>query len=167
MKLLYQSYGLYWQEFVRWFFSLPLFGQILVGVGIATIVVLVLIGVYYLLKGIGYLIYYILKGVYYLIKGLAIGIYRLLNWLYNLIVGKRESEEKELETTQPIVAQPEPISMTQSGIEQSESEIIKYCPECGVEFSSAMTHQLNKDGYVYCSYCGKKLENLTSISVEG
>jgi len=157
-----QSYGFYWQEFAVWFLSLPLFYQIIVGVGIATIVVLVLIGVYYLLKGIAYLIYYTLKGLYFLIKGVAIGIYRLLNWIYNLIIGKSESEEQEPESTQPIVAQPVPISMAQDPIEQTESELIKYCPECGVDFTNSMTYQLNKDGYVYCSYCGKKLDNLVS-----
>ena len=157
-----QSHSIYWQEFVIWFLSLPLFYQIIVGVGIATIIVLVLIGVYYLLKGIAYLIYYTLKGVYYLIKGLAIGIYRLLNWIYNLIIGKNESEEQEPESTEPIVAQPVPISMGHDNIEQTESELIKYCPECGVEFTNSMTYQLNKDGYVYCSYCGKKLDNLVS-----
>ena len=157
-----QSYSFYWQEFAVWFLSLPLFYQIIVGVGIATIVVLVLIGVYYLLKGIAYLIYYTLKGLYYLIKGVAIGIYRVLNWIYNLIIGKSESEEQESESTQPIVAQSVPVSMAQDSIEQTESEIIKYCPECGVDFTNSMTYQLNKDGYVYCSYCGKKLDNLVS-----
>ena len=157
-----QSYSIYWQEFAVWFLSLPLFYQIIVGVGIGTIVILVIIGVYYLLKGIAYLIYYTLKGVYYLIKGLAIGIYRLLNWIYNLIIGKSESEEQEPESNEPIVAQPVPISMTQDHIEQTESEIIKYCPECGIEFTNSMTYQLNKDGYVYCSFCGKKLDNLIS-----
>lgn len=156
-----QSYSFNWHDFVVWFLSLPLVYQIIVGVGIATIIILVLIGVYYLLKGIAYLIYYILKGVYYLIKGLAIGIYRLLNWIYNLIVGKSETNDQELESTELIVAQPVPIPVADT-IEQDESEIIRYCPECGVEFTNSMTRQLNKDGYVYCSYCGKKLDNLIS-----
>lgn len=156
-----QSYSFNWHDFVVWFLSLPLVYQIIVGVGIATIIILVLIGVYYLLKGIAYLIYYILKGVYYLIKGLAIGIYRLLNWIYNLIVGKSETNDQEPESTELIVAQPVPIPVADT-IEQDESEIIRYCPECGVEFTNSMTRQLNKDGYVYCSYCGKKLDNLIS-----
>jgi hypothetical protein len=165
MKMIYQTSSVYWQEFVRWFFSLPLFGQILVGIGIATIIVLVLIGVYYLLKGIAYLIYYTLKGVYYIIKGLAIGIYKFFNWLYRLIVGKSDSEEKETEENQSLVAQPQPIPIVQNSYEQSESDLIKYCPECGVEFTNSMSYQLNKDGFVYCSFCGKKLDMTNSISV--
>ena len=157
-----QSYSIYWQDFVVWFLSLPLFYQIIVGVGIGTIVVLVLIGVYYLLKGIAYLIYYILKGIYYIIKGVAIGIYRLLNWIYNLIIGKSEPEEQAPESTETVVVQPAPISIAQDNIEQTESDLIRYCPECGIEFTNSMTYQLNKDGYVYCSYCGRKLDNLVS-----
>ena len=155
-----QSYRFYWQDFVVWFLSLPLFYQIVVGVGIATIVVLVLIGVYYLLKGIAYLIYYILKGIYYAIKGISIGIYRVLKWFYYLLVGKPEPEEKESEIAQPVVAQPIPKITVQDSTEESES--VRYCPECGVEFTNVMKIQLDKDGYVYCSYCGRKLDTLVS-----
>ena len=157
-----QSNSIYWQEFAAWFLSLPLFYQIIVGVGIATIVILLIIGVYYLLKGIAYLVYYILKGVYYIIKGISIGIYRALKWFYYLLVGKPKPEENESEITQPVVAQPIPKTTVQESTEEPESEIVRYCPECGVEFTSIMTIQLNKDGYVYCSYCGKKLDNLVS-----
>ncbi|MFX1337420.1 MAG: zinc ribbon domain-containing protein [Promethearchaeota archaeon] len=160
--MILQSYSFNWHDFVIWFLSLPLIYQIIVGVGIATIVILVLIGVYYLLKGIAYLIYYILKGVYYLIKGIAIGIYRLLTWIYNLIIGKNETNKQEPESTELIVAQPALISVANT-IEQNESELVRYCPECGIEFTNSMIRQLNKDGYVYCSYCGKKLDNLVSV----
>ena len=74
-----QYYGLSWQVFVSWFLGLPLFGQILVAVGLVTIIVLVFIGIYYLLKGIGYLIYYILKAIYYIIRGIVIGIGRVFH----------------------------------------------------------------------------------------
>jgi hypothetical protein len=160
--MILQSYSIYWQDFAAWFLSLPLFYQIVVGVGIGTIVILILIGVYYLLKGIVYLIYYLLKGIYYGIKGLSIGLYRVLKWIYYLIVGKPKPEEKESEITQPIVAQPIPKSTVQDSTEEFESETVRYCPECGVEFTNSMTYQLNKDGYVYCSYCGRKLDNLVS-----
>ena len=156
-----QSNSIYWQEFAAWFLSLPLFYQIIVGVGIATIVVVLLIGIYYLLKGIAYLIYYILKGVYYIIKGISIGIYRALKWFYYLLVGKPKPDE-ESETSQPIVAQPIPKTTVQEITEEVESETVRYCPECGVEFTNVMKIQLNKDGYVYCSYCGKKLDNMVS-----
>ncbi len=162
IEMIAQSNNIYWQEFVAWFLSLPLSYQIIVGVGIATIVILIIIGVYYLLKGIAYLIYYILKGVYYVIKGISIGIYRVLKWFYYLLVGKPKSEEEESEIAQPIVVQQIPKTTIQDITEEAESETVRYCPECGVEFTSIMKIQLNKDGYVYCSYCGKKLDKLVS-----
>ena len=84
MKMVLQQYsGWSWQVFVSWFLGLPLFGQILVAVGLVTIIVLVFIGVYYLLKGIGYLIYYILKAIYYIIRGVIIGIVRVIQGIYH------------------------------------------------------------------------------------
>ena len=66
-----------------------------------------------------------------------------------------------------MIVKPEPVMVEQNSTEIPKIEIIKYCPECGVEFTKTMSHQLNKDGFVYCSFCGKKLELPTSISSEG
>lgn len=164
--MIYQRYNFYWQGFISWFLSLPLFGQILVAIGIVTIAVLLIIGVYYLLKGIGYLIYYICKGLYYLLKGFAIGVYKLFKWLYLEIVGKSEPDAEKIDENQSNITKQQLTPIVHYSTDQSESDIIKFCPECGVEFTQTMAYQLNKDGYVYCSFCGKKLDLATSINIE-
>lgn len=172
MKMvLQQFYGLSWRIFVSWFLGLPLFGQILVAVGLVTIIVLVFIGIYYLLKGIGYLIYYILKAIYYIIRGVIIGIVRVIQGIYHAFSEKEEPKEKnaaqeEQETTQPIEAQKEQVSPVQEIIEQPQPKTISYCPECGVEFTEIMSNQLNKEGYAYCTFCGEKFESPAITAAE-
>ena len=172
MKMVLQRYsGLSWQIFVSWFLGLPLFGQILVAVGLVTIIVLVFIGIYYLLKGIGYLIYYILKAIYYVIRGVIIGIFRVFQGIYHAFSEKEELEEKkatpeEQEIPQPLEAQKEQISPVQEIIEQSQPKTISYCPECGVEFTEIMSTQLNKEGYAYCTFCGEKFESPATTAAE-
>lgn len=172
MKMvLQQYYGLSWRIFVSWFLGLPLFGQILVAVGLVTIIVLVFIGIYYLLKGIGYLIYYILKAIYYIIRGVIIGFVRVIQGIYHAFSEKEEPKEKnaaqeEQEITQPIEAQKEHVSPVQEIIEQSQPKTISYCPECGVEFTEIMAKQLNKEGYAYCTFCGEKFESPATTAAE-
>jgi hypothetical protein len=159
--MILQSYRFNWQWFVSWFLDLPLFGQILVAIGIFTIITLLLVGIYYLLKGIAYLIYYICKGIYYIFKGIAIGIYKLFNGIYHLIVGKKQSDNVETGKTQVSESKVEsipPIPKTQI----LSPEIVKYCPECGVEVTELMVDQLNRQGYVYCVFCGKKFAQESS-----
>jgi len=157
MRKMFQSYyGFTWSEFVSWFLGLPLFGQILVVIGIATLTVLVLIGVYYLLKGIGYLIYYLFKGIYYLLKGIATGIYMLLNGLYHLLTGKQENKEISVQDEQEVEQEVQEILPPEKKIEIIIPEEIAYCPECGVELSDSMKSLLSKEGYAYCSFCGKR-----------
>ena len=66
------GFSIPWEEIVNWFVILPIYGQILILVGVIAILALVITLVYYLLKGLAYLVYYILKGAYYLLKGLGI-----------------------------------------------------------------------------------------------
>lgn len=172
MKMVLQRYsGFSWQVFVSWFLSLPLFGQILVAVGLVTIIVLVFIGVYYLLKGIGYLIYYILKAIYYIIRGVIIGIFRVFKGIFNAFSEKEEPKEKkttevEQEPSQPIEAQKEQISPVQEILEQPQPKTISYCPECGSAMSEVMSTQLNKEGYAYCTFCGEKFESPATTAAE-
>jgi len=172
MKMILQRYsGLSWQVFVSWFLGLPLFGQILVAVGLVTIIVLVFIGIYYLLKGIGYLIYYILKAIYYIIRGVIIGIFRVFQGIFHAFSEKEEPKESkttevEQEQSQPIEAQKEQISPVQEIIVQNQPKTISYCPECGVEFTEIMSTQLNKEGYAYCTFCGEKFQSPATTAAE-
>ncbi|MHA1194377.1 MAG: hypothetical protein ACTSP9_19185, partial [Promethearchaeota archaeon] len=78
---------MHWQEFLQWFLSVPLYGQVLVVVGAVAVLILALVVVYYVLKGVAYLIYYILKGVYLLLKAIFLGLYKLFEELYYAITG--------------------------------------------------------------------------------
>ena len=167
--LLQRYYGLSWQVFVSWFLGLPLFGQILVAVGLVTIIVLVFIGIYYLLKGIGYLIYYIFKAVYYVIRGIIIGIARVFQGISHALSEKEGPKEQnkaemEQEPSQPIEVQKEQISPVLDPVAQNVPKVISYCPECGVQFTDLMTNQLNKEGYTYCTFCGEKFDSQTTAA---
>jgi len=153
-----------WQEALNWFLALPIYGQILFIFGIVAITVLVITGVYYLLKGIAYLIYYCLKGLFYLIKGITFGLYKLFEGLYRLISGKpankkqmnccqnkNEMEAKEIQKV--------PISIPKTSVAQ-------YCNQCGNKFTERMSQQLVSSGMVYCVNCGNEI-NANVIEIEG
>ena len=162
----YYSYEFDWSDFVNWFFSLPLFGQILVVIGLIVIAVLILIGVYYILKGIAYLIYYTCKGIYYIFKGIAIGIYRLITGTYRLLFGKPEPSTTKSETIEKEETTPEPKPVVQEIIEKTPHEIVRFCPECGVKLTDLSIQQINQHGFAYCTYCGNKV-NLSLVNIEG
>jgi len=170
--MIFQNYDFSWQEFVTWFLSLPLFYQILVGVGIVTIIVLILVGVYYLLKGIGYLIYYIFKGIYYILKGIALLIARFFEGLYYLITGKRktepESEEQETKAETPPEVQTPPLVISEENVvpPQPQNNMVSYCSECGVKFTDSMIHQLDNQGFAYCTFCGTRLDSTALTAAE-
>jgi len=146
------------EEFMNWFLSIPMYGQILVIVGIVATLILAVIIVYYVLKGVAYLIYYILKGVYLLLKAIGLGIYKLCEALYYAISGKpkpvKEPCCEQPQAPSPAIEEPiraEPI--------QKEFQTIQpyaaYCSECGMEFTERMNRQLVETGVVYCVHCGK------------
>ena len=89
------EFSVYWQSFVDWFTTIPLYGQILVIVGALTIAILTVILVYYIIKGVAYLVYYILKGIYMLLKAIGVGFYRLCDALYWAISGKEKPIKEE------------------------------------------------------------------------
>jgi len=147
---------IYWEDFVRWFFQIPIYGQVLVLFGAVALLILVGILVYYILKGVAYLIYYLLKGIYLLLKGIFIGIYKLFRELYYILSGKPKPVKQQENDNK----MDEPIKVSQK-IEpkQSELRIINpnaiYCSECGSQFTSKMQQQLSENGIVYCVNCGK------------
>jgi DNA-directed RNA polymerase subunit RPC12/RpoP len=150
---------LYWQEFLQWFLSVPMYGQVLVVIGAVAVLILAVVVVYYVLKGVAYLIYYILKGVYYLLKAIFLGIYKLFEELYYGITSKPRPVKKEKE--------PEAV-ISETKVEEPRIEtphIIKnlvpiqpdaaYCSECGNQFTEQMQQKLHENGNVFCVYCGK------------
>ncbi|TFG02777.1 MAG: zinc ribbon domain-containing protein [Promethearchaeota archaeon] len=159
------SFEFYWSWFLEWFINLPLVGQILVVIGITTVIILSSIGLYYLLKGIGYLIYYLCKGIYFILKGIALGFYKLLIGIYHLIFGKQEANDNESDTSQEIELQKEPVPLIQKSVESIPSSI-SFCPECGIEFTDMARRKMNENGQVYCTYCGNKVES-KSIKIDG
>lgn len=154
---------LYWQEFLQWFLSVPLYGQVLVVVGAVAVLILALVVVYYVLKGVAYLVYYILKGVYLLLKGIFLGIYKLFEEIYYAITGKprpvKKEEESEIEVEPDAsyvkVVEPQvesPIVMKDLAAIQPDAA---YCSECGNQFTEQMQQKLHENGSTFCIYCGK------------
>jgi hypothetical protein len=149
---------LWWQDILNWYLAQPLYGQILVLVGVIALLALAIVIVYYVIKGVVYLIYYVFKGVYYLLKGIGLLFYKLFEALYYLISGesKPESKPEQKEQVSPQVEiQPEPIAPIQiQKAYQSVSPEISFCSECGNRFSDSMVRALSTKGDVFCIHCG-------------
>ncbi len=163
-------FGVPWQEIVDWFVVQPLYGQILVLIGVVAVLALAVVIAYYVIKGVAYLIYYLLKGIYYLLKGIGLLFYKLCEALYYAISGKEKpnankQEQQIIEVIQqPVqqIAQPRPHKVV-----QIVSPEATYCTECGNEFSAAMAQQLQNKGFVYCVHCGKGFKsNYMQIEVQ-
>ncbi len=169
------SYGkenLTWNEFVDYFWSQPVFGQVLIVIGVATLLTLIGIGLYYLIKGIAYGLYYLFKGIAYLLYyiflgigyifyGVGLGLVKLVQWIYYGITGKprpvKQKKEIEAPKTEAIPnngqqVQPEPVQKFPSEI---IAQFKKVCPGCGVEFSENIVNALKSQGIAYCEHCGK------------
>jgi hypothetical protein len=148
------------QDFMEWFLSIPLYGQVLVVIAIAAVLVLTVIVVYYVLKGAVYLVYYILKGVYLLLKGIGLLFYKLFKAIYYAISGKPccSLEQKQVEQELTPQLQKEPEAQKIEPLEE-QLDIINpraaYCTTCGSEFSERMHQQLIERGIAYCALCGK------------
>ena len=104
-------FGILWEEIVNWFLIQPIYGQILVLVGVIALLALAVVIVYYVLKGVAYLVYYILKGVYYLLKGLGLLFYKAFEALYYAISGETKPESstpaQEQQAAPQVEKQPE------------------------------------------------------------
>lgn len=161
-------FGIPWEEVVNWYLAQPIYGQILVLVGVIALLALAVVIVYYVLKGVAYLVYYILKGVYYLLKGIGLLFYKTFEALYYAISGKPKPEccnpAQEQQTVPQVVKQPETITPVQKTY-QTINPDVAFCSECGSKFSDSMTQTLSNKGFVYCIHCGKGFQN-DSISIE-
>ena len=153
------GYSLTYGDFVKWYLAQPIYGQILVLMGIFALLTLIVVGLYYLIKGIAYLVYYVLKGAYYLVKGIFLGLYGLMEGLYHAISGKTKPESKETENRkEKDVQELKTVDLklpAQRFVEQEVSAHALYCTDCGVKFSEEMVQALDSRGYGYCETCGK------------
>lgn len=175
-----------WGDFVDWFLSAPLFGQILIIVGIVTIIALVGILVYYIMKGIAYLIYYIFKGIGYLFYYLGLGIYKICEGLYYTITGKQKKQpvnqhvqmskqttHSRFQTQNIIPMQKFPTSRPVRDHNSRQSKVSyeleggTFCPMCGEHFSEKSQEVLRVKGKMYCSYCGSAYSKKVAHKIEG
>lgn len=152
-------------QMAEWFLAQPLYGQILIVIGIITVITLIGVAIYYLLKGIAYLIYYILKGLFYLLKGICIGFYKLFKALYHAISGKPIKDAKKQTPVMPTEQVPVPAQPVQRVVKEIRPEVA-YCSECGVRFTDNMTQQLEDNGIVFCVHCGNCFKT-QSAKIEG
>jgi len=160
-----QMFSMYWQEIVDWFVVQPIYGQILILVGVIALLALAVVIVYYVLKGVAYLVYYILKGVYYLLKGIGLLIYKIFEGLYYNISGKPKPgtpQQQNQPQISKIVIQNVPI---QKSFQDVHPEVT-FCSECGNKFSNSMLNTLSENNVVYCIHCGKGF-HANSTVIEG
>lgn len=151
-------FGVSLEEIVNWYIAQPLYGQILVLIGLFAAIALTVVIVYYIIKGVAYLVYYVLKGVYYLLKGIGLLFYKLFEALYYAISGKPKPEatNEQKQPTPPqviVVKESEPITPIQKTYQTVHSDI-SFCSECGSPFSDTMIQTLSNKGFVYCIRCG-------------
>lgn len=150
-------FSVYWNGFVNWYMIQPLFAQILVIVGIFAIVALTMVLVYYIIKGVVYLVYYVIKGIYYLLKYIVLGIYRLFKALYYAISGKQDPSKQQVQYNNiEEVSQNYHKRPRTQVIQVKDPTGVKFCSECGMEFSEKASHLLISRGSAYCENCGKK-----------
>lgn len=161
-------FGIPWEEIVNWFLVQPIYGQILVLVGVIALLALAVVIAYYILKGVAYLVYYILKGVYYLLKGLGLLFYKAFEALYYAISGETKPESsapaQEQQAPPQVEKQPEPIISVQKTYQTIKPDVA-FCSECGSKFSESMVQTFSNNGFVHCIHCGKGFQS-RSINVE-
>ncbi|MBN1216928.1 MAG: hypothetical protein JXA99_15990 [Candidatus Lokiarchaeota archaeon] len=148
----------YWDEFITWFLAAPLIAQILVIIGIATVLILTIVLVYYIAKGVCLLLTYIGKGIYKLFKGLS-----------TAVEGKsKKNEESEeihyvqvIENRAPVQSVPQKVNINTNTYNKAS-----FCPECGIRFSGKVLNALESRGFAFCQQCGSKTEsNSVQISI--
>ena len=162
-------FGVAWEEIVNWFVAQPLYGQILVLIGLIAVIALAVVIVYFVLKGVAYLVYYVLKGVYYLLKGIGLLFYKLCEGLYYVISGKPKPESATAQEQQAppqviVVKEPEPITPVQRTYQTVQSDV-GFCSECGSPFSDSMVQTLSNKGFVFCIRCGHGFQ-ANSVKIE-
>ncbi|KKM08375.1 hypothetical protein LCGC14_1724400 [marine sediment metagenome] len=160
-------FGIPWEEIVNWFVIQPIYGQILILVGVIALLALAIVLVYYILKGVAYLVYYILKGTYYLLKGIGLLFYKACEALYYAISEKPKPGSVSIQ--QPgapqIEIQPEPIIPIQKNHQHIQPDAT-FCTECGTKYTDKMIQTLSNKGSVFCIHCGKGFQaNFLEIEI--
>jgi len=149
-----------WEEFVNWFGILPIYGQILIIVGVIAILALTITLVYYILKGAAYLVYYILKGAYSLLKAIGVFFYGAFEALYYEITGKpKPGNEPVTQSDAPQTDKnPEPIAPVQKTHRDIQPDAM-FCTECGTKFTDTMMQTLSNEESGFCIHCGKGFQS--------
>ena len=172
MKVNWEYYVLNQLEnFFEWFLVQEILIQVLILVGLFTIIALVGVLLYYIIKGIAYLVYYLLKGIYLIIRGVALGIYKIFQGLYYMISSKEKpiNQENESESNQEqeqVAVSQEQVIRSKNPMNNAESrKQVKYinadalfCTECGNRFSVNMKDHLDSTGIGFCTNCGKEFK---------
>jgi len=160
-------FGVPWEEIVNWYLVQPIYGQILVMVGLVALLALAVVIAYYVIKGVAYLVYYVLKGIYYLLKGIGLLFYKICEGLYYAISGKSKPEPvsaQEQQAPPQVEKEPEPIIPVQRTYQTVHPEVA-FCSECGSQFSESMVQTLSSRGFVYCIHCGNGFQ-VNSMKIE-
>ena len=159
-----QMFSTYWQEIVDWFVIQPLYGQILILIGVIALLALAVVIVYYVLKGVAYLVFYILKGTYYLLKGIGLLFFKLFEGLYYAISGRPKPGSQVQQNQIPTNVQIVQKTPSRQTYQEVLPEAI-FCSECGNKFSDSMLHTLSEKNVGYCIHCGKGFQ-ANSIGIE-
>ncbi|MFX1570793.1 MAG: hypothetical protein ACFFCV_20840 [Promethearchaeota archaeon] len=142
----FKSIEFWYNTFVDWYLSAPIYAQVLAIIGLITIFALAITLVYYFIKGIAYLVYYILKGLYLLLKYIGYGFYRLTEGFYLLVSGKNKiKKQKSFQKN------------IQNNITFHQNYILEYCSECGRKLSDRTKTYFAKNGMAFCEHCGTHL----------
>ena len=154
----FEWFNYYWTEFIEWFLAAPLIAQILVIIGIVTIIVLTIVLVYYIAKGICLLLTYIGKGIYKLFKALS-----------TAVEGKTEEKEQSQQIHYVQAVEPRPVVQKTPQITKTNTNALgkaHFCTECGVKFPEKVMSSLDSRGFAFCQQCGSKSEiNQVQISI--
>ncbi|MDX1798445.1 MAG: hypothetical protein R3255_07340 [Candidatus Lokiarchaeia archaeon] len=148
-----ENIGLWFNTFIEWYIEQPLYGQVLVIIGIVAVLALTVTLLYYIIKGVAYLIYYIIKGVFYLLKYIGFGIYKLFEGFYFLVSGKSKLKTKKNKE----------INIEHKTLNYQQVLPLKFCSECGKRISTSMKNHLKSNENVFCVNCGTRLNRKNVI----
>jgi hypothetical protein len=136
----------WYNTFIEWYLSAPIFAQVLAIIGLITIFALAITLIYFVIKGVAYLVYYLLKGLYLLLKYIGYGFYKLTEGFYLLVSGKSKSPKPDNSQNN-----------IQNNIVSHQNYILEYCSECGRKVSEKMKSYFLKNGTTFCENCGTHL----------
>ena len=142
----FNSIGFWYNAFIEWYTSAPIYAQVFAIIGLITLLALAITLLYFIIKGIAYLVYYIFKGLYLLLKYIGYGFYRLTEGFYFLVSGKSKPSKQVISHRN-----------IQNNFTNDYHYILEYCSECGRKISERMKLHFEKNGMAFCENCGKQL----------